>query len=234
PRTHVLRLFLYPYDVVRFRVAFEGRGHLVLWPGIQALYPNYGYVRRLGFAGQVVVNLAGTEDDPPDRPPFLGVGHGGIVDHHMKLAGRELVDARHRAIHAQEALGLHEHERPAHGGHRLRAQQMEILRRRRGIRDLHIPLGGQLQEPLEPRARVLRAAALVAVRQQQHDARALTPLRAIGGQELVNDRLGDVHEIAVLRFPEHERVRRRGRVAVLEPEYRRLRQWAVMHLERAG
>ena len=70
-----------------------------------------------------------------------------------------------------------------------------------------LPSAAELEEPLEPRARVLRALSLVAVRQQQHDARVLPPLRAVGGDELVDDRLRDVHEVAELRLPQHERRR---------------------------
>ena len=65
---------------------------------------------------------------------------------------------------------------------------------------------------------VLRARALVAVRQQQRQARRLAPLGQAGDDELVDDHLRRVDEVAELRLPQHERLRRLHRVAVLEAE----------------
>ena len=89
---------------------------------------------------------------------------------------------------------------------RLPPENVEVLRRRRRIRDIHVVLGARLQEPLETRARMLRTLSFVAMRKQQHDRRILSPLRAIGDDELIDDRLRDVHEIAELCFPQHERI----------------------------
>ena len=75
---------------------------------------------------------------------------------------------------------------------------------------------------------------LISVREQQHDRRVLPPLRAIGGDELVDDRLRDVHEIAVLRFPEHQRVLGGRTVSVLEAEHRCLRERAIVDLDSAA
>ena len=70
---------------------------------------------------------------------------------------------------------------------RLAPQQVEVLRRRRAVRDAHVDVGGQLQEPFRPRARVVRPLAFVAVRQQQHERRLLPPLGAGRQHELVED-----------------------------------------------
>ena len=67
---------------------------------------------------------------------------------------------------------------------------------------------------------MVRALALVAVRQQQHDAGALAPLLLARADELVDDRLGAVDEVAELGLPEHQRVRPGHRVAVLEAQRR--------------
>ena len=72
---------------------------------------------------------------------------------------------------------------------RLAAQQVEVLRRRREVRDADVALGGELQEALEAGRGVLGARALVAVRQQQRQARGLAPLRQAGDDELVDDDL---------------------------------------------
>ncbi len=57
-----------------------------------------------------------------------------------------------------------------------------------------------------------------AVRQQQDDARALPPLGLARGDELVDDQLRAVDEVAELRLPQHQRVGAGHRVAVLEAD----------------
>jgi hypothetical protein len=120
---------------------------------------------------------------------------------------------------AQQALRRHHDQRPLLGVERLAAQQVEVLRRRRaGSRPGCCPRR-ELEEALEPRARVLGALALVAVRQQQRQPRGLPPLRQAGDDELVDDHLRAVDEVAELRLPEHERLGRRDGVAVLEAQH---------------
>ena len=58
------------------------------------------------------------------------------------------------------------------------------------------------------------ALTLVAVREQQHDSRVLTPLLFGGRDELVDDRLSAIHEVAELGFPQNESVGVPHRVAV--------------------
>ena len=62
------------------------------------------------------------------------------------------------------------------------------------------------------------ALALVTVRQQDGDAVLLAPLHLAGGDELVDDRLGAVDEVAELGFPDHKRVGLLDRIAVFEAE----------------
>ena len=112
-----------------------------------------------------------------------------------------------------------------------RRRRWKYWRRRRAVRDAHVLLRGELEEALEPRARVLGPVALVAVRQEERQARRLPPLREPGGDELVDDDLRAVDEVAELRLPEDERLGRRRRVAVLEADARVLRQRRVVDLE---
>ena len=63
---------------------------------------------------------------------------------------------------------------------------------------------------------MIRPLTFVTVRQQQHDSRLLTPLGASRGDELIDDRLSTVGEIAELGFPQHQRIRTGNRVAVLK------------------
>ena len=63
------------------------------------------------------------------------------------------------------------------GSRPCQAQQVEVRGGRRGIGHAHVVLGAEGQEALDARARVLGPLALVAVRQQQHEAARLAPLR---------------------------------------------------------
>ena len=110
---------------------------------------------------------------------------------------------------------------------------MEVLARRRRVGNRHVAFGAQLEEPLQARARVLRALPFVAVREQHHHRGILRPLRAIGRDELVDHGLRDVDEITELGFPQHERIIGGGAVPVLEAEHAGLGQRAVVDLERA-
>ena len=114
----------------------------------------------------------------------------------------------------------------------LAPQQVEVLRRRGGVDDLHVLLGGEQQPALDARARMLRPLALEAVGQQDDEAAQPVPLVLGAGDELVDDHLGRVDEIAELSLPEHESVRVVQTEAVLEAEHAGLRQRAVEDLDR--
>ena len=82
---------------------------------------------------------------------------------------------------AQQALRREDDQRLAHAAAvraavHLAPQQVEVLRRRGAVAHLHVVLGAQREEALDARARMLRALAFVAVRQQQHQAARLSPL----------------------------------------------------------
>ena len=111
------------------------------------------------------------------------------------------------------------------------AQQVEVVRRGRRHRDGHRALRPQLQEPLDAARRVVGPLALVAVWQQQHHIRELTPLGLAGTDEFVDDRLCAVDEVAELGLPHHDRPGVAHRVAVLEAHRRVLRQRRVVHQE---
>ena len=70
-----------------------------------------------------------------------------------------------------------------------------------------------------------------AVRQQQRQRRLLAPLDLAGGDELVDDGLRAVGEVAELRLPQHQRVGVLHRVAVLEAHRRELAQQRVVDEE---
>ena len=74
---------------------------------------------------------------------------------------------------------------------------------------------------------MLRPLALVAVRQHAHEPGHAQPLALARRDELVDDHLGAVGEVAELRLPQGQRVRLGERVAVLEAEHGLLRQHRV-------
>ena len=103
-----------------------------------------------------------------------------------------------------------------------------------GIGDAQVVARAQRQEPLDAAARVLRALALVAVGEQQRRGRELAPLVLGGDEEVVDDDLGAVHEVAELRLPGDERVGALDRVAVLEAERGVLAEQRVADREAPG
>ena len=68
------------------------------------------------------------------------------------------------------------------------------------------PCARQRQEALEACRGMLGSLTLEAMREQEHQPRPLTPLVLSGNEEVVDDDLGAVDEVAELRFPCHESV----------------------------
>ena len=114
----------------------------------------------------------------------------------------------------------------------LPAQHVEVLGRRGRVAHLNVVLGRGREEALDPRRRVLRSLALVAVGQEQHEPVVLTPLVLGRADVLVEDDLGAVDEVTELRLPDHQRVRIGLGIAVLEPERGELGQEQVVDPER--
>src|SRR6202140_5616152 len=110
----------------------------------------------------------------------------------------------------------------------LAAEQMEILRGVGRLRDLNIVLGCELDESLDARAGMFRSLAFVAVREKHHNAREQVPLGFAGADELVDDSLCDVDEVAELGFPEDQRLGIVATVAVLETENSRFGERRVV------
>ena len=188
---------------------------------------------------EIVIDLAGAQHDAADlvvgdeldllvraaaaRRPTAARWNVG--------AGRHLVEPRHRALVAQQRLRRHQDQRLADVALQLAAQDVEVVRRRRAVGDLHVVLGAHLQEALEPRRGMLRPLPLVAVRQQADEARHAQPLALARRDELVEHHLRAVGEVAELRLPQRQRVRLGERIAVLEAEHRLLREHRVDDLE---
>ncbi|MNF02411.1 hypothetical protein D3C80_2015510 [compost metagenome] len=67
---------------------------------------------------------------------------------------------------------------------------------------------------------MLRPLAFIAVRQKDGQVAALCPFSPSGGDELVNDDLGGIGEIAVLGFPDYKGIGRKNIIAVLISKHR--------------
>src|SRR5207245_8722502 len=178
---------------------------------------------------QVVVDLAAAQDQPAYGVAALP--GRAIVEHGLEPAAGQVLESRARLGQAQQALGREQHEGTELRVARLPPQQMEVLGRRGAVRDPDVPVRAEREEALDAGARVLGSLAFVAVRQEEGKPRGLPPLGKPGDDELIDDHLTAVREVAVLRFPEHQGLGRRGGIPVLESEADALRERAVMQLE---
>ena len=113
---------------------------------------------------------------------------------------------RDRGMPQQALRRQHEQrQRIAASSSGLTAQQVEVLRGGRAVHEAQVDVGRGLQDALGSGARVFRALSFVAVRQQEHQRRLQSPLGAARRDELIEDDLRAVDEVAVLRFPDDSR-----------------------------
>ena len=229
-RPHVLGLFLDPVDRGAFLAGVERGAQALLGEGIKLLDPHdrdVAAAELLAPGDELVVDLAATKDDAA----HLATGNGVVGQDAAEGALGEFLERRDGLGMAQQALGRHHDQRLAPLAQHLAAQDVEVLRRRGGVDDLDVVLGAQGEEPLQPGAGVLGALALEAVRQQQDEAAQPRPLVLGAGDELVDDHLGRVEEVAELRLPGHETLGVVEAVAVLEAEHAGFGERAVEDLD---
>ena len=81
---------------------------------------------------------------------------------------------------------------------------------------------------------MLRPLPLVAVRKEHHQPARAQPFGLARGDELVDDHLRAVGEVAELRLPQHQRARIGERKAKFEAEYAKLGKRRVADLEAAA
>ncbi len=238
PGALVGRLLLDPGEVLGVRVLRQDGLELIDGQRVDLLHPDD---RGVGDATvgpgleQVVVDLAGAEQHPLHRARVQGLAvDPGVAEDRLEPALGEVGDRRHRELVPEQRLRREDDQRLALAGQGLAAQQVEVVRRGGGVRHPHVVLRAELQEALRAAGRVVRALALLAVREQQHQRGLLAPLHLAGREELVDDRLGAVDEVAELGLPEDQRVRVLHRVPVLEAHRRVLREQRVVDEEPRG
>ena len=108
---------------------------------------------------------------------------------------------------------------------------MEVLSGRSAVANLHIIFGAELQEAFNAGAGVLRPLALETVRQQQNKSAGLIPFRFRRAQELINNDLRAIDEIAELGFPKNESQRVGHAIAELKTHHRIFTEQAVNGLK---
>ncbi len=170
----------------------------------------------LSFGDELVADLAGAEQHA------LGGAVARIGNHGLKASAGEIGERRRSRRIPQHALRREDDQRLPPLAQRLSPQQMKILRGGRRLANLHVVARRELQESLDSCAGVFRALAFVAVRQQQHDAGQQIPLVLARRDELVDDDLRAVREIAELRFPQHQRLGIVAAESVFEAQHGRL------------
>src|SRR5580704_17592842 len=134
---------------------------------------------------------------------------------------------------AQHALGRKDDQRLAPRAQGLPTQHVEILRRRRGLANLHIVFRRQLHETLKARARMLRPLPLITVREQKDQPAWQIPFVFRSAQKLVDDSLRAIRKISELRLPHNQRLRIVAAEAVFESHASRFGERGVVNLAKS-
>src|SRR5258708_1359372 len=229
PRTLVAGFFLAPDDFLRILVAIDLDLELVVREGIKLFQPHDCNIVDAALAArghEIEINLAAAKHDTLH---FLRILQFGIRDHHLIFTAGQILQRRHRLLVTQQALRTDDDQWLAKRPDHLPAQQMEHLRRGGWNPDLHVVVRTQLQITFDPCRGMLRALALITVRQHQCEPADSSPLDFAGGNELVDYNLRAVTEVTELRFPDDQFVRLRRRIAVLETEHRLFGKHRIDH-----
>ena len=131
----------------------------------------------------------------------------------------------HQVVHGgdrpgipQQALRGHDDQGFARFPLGLPAQEVVVLRGGGGVRHPEVVLGAEGEEALQAGGGMFRSLSFLAMGQEEHQAAGLVPLLLRAREELVDDHLGAVGEIAELGFPEHQGGWIRHGVAELESQ----------------
>src|SRR6516162_2825580 len=119
---------------------------------------------------------------------------------------------------AKHALRCKNDERHAPLAHGLTAQQVKILACSGRLYDLHVVAGAELEVALDAGAGVLGPLAFVSMGEKHDEAGEQLPLVFAGDDELIDDDLCAVGEVAELRLPHYQSLREIARETVFEAE----------------
>ena len=240
PCAHVLGLFLTP-DHIGLLEARHLRDQSLQREGIELLHAKEIDIVQpplLALFVEVVIDLARAQDDATDlvilhQLDLLALQILRIIPQQAVERGarRHFAEGRDGALVAQQRLGRHENERLADVALDLSTQDVEVVRRRGAVGDLHVVLGAELEIALQTSRRMLRSLALIAMRQQADEARHAQPLALARRDELVEEHLRAIGEIAELGFPHDKRIGLGEGVAIFEAEHRLFREHRIDDLE---
>ena len=123
---------------------------------------------------QIVIHFARAKDNP-----LHFVGRTSLVraENFFEPAVDEFFGRRSSKLRAQQTFRRRDDERLNELALHLAPQYMKILGCGSRITDLNIILCARLQKALQPRARMLRALAFVAMREQKHNPARPLPFR---------------------------------------------------------
>jgi hypothetical protein len=212
---HVRGLFLDPDNFTRIPMRINRGGDFILGERIELIQEEDRGGRvfaAAAFGAELVTDLAAGDEDT------LGVSDLAVWNECKKARTFEVFDWGRGVGMAQHAFRRENDQRFAPKATCLPSKEMEVLSRSGGLADVHIAFRSELHEALNASAGVLGPLAFVAVREQQDQAGRQAPFVFTGTEELVDDDLRAVDEVAELRFPEDECFRIVAREAVLEAE----------------
>ena len=199
--SHVGGLFLDPDDFGGGGVLLEGGEEFCFGEGVELLEEDDGDVGEFAlgpFDAEVVADLAGADEETAGVDGFV------VGKNVLEVVVGEVGDGGHGVGMTQHGLGGEDDEGLAPLAQGLAAEEMEVLRGGGGLRDLDVVLRRELEVALDAGAGVLGALAFVAVGEEHDEAGEEAPLGFAGGEELVDDDLGAVGEVAELGLPEDE------------------------------
>ena len=235
PGAHVLRLLLHPHDLAQVRIAADQLGRLRR-PGtgtaVRAARPRRRSRRRTPRARRCRSRPCPTQRTSRVTSSSTRSGSSSTG---RNEPSRQLGERRRRALQPQQALRGEHDERPRRRHERLPAQQVEVLRRRRAVRDPDVRLRRELEEALErarssARARCPRSRAAAA-------ASAATSPPTSTGRSTMNWSMticAPLTKSPNCASHSTSASRRGDRVAVLEADARVLRERRVEDLERGA
>ena len=84
---------------------------------------------------------------------------------------------------------------------------MEVVRWRRAVANLHVVFRAELEITFQPRRRVFGALAFIAMGQQHDETTHAQPLVLARTNELIDNHLRAIGEIAELGFPQNQHLR---------------------------
>ena len=177
----VLRLFLAPNDFGIW-IFCQLDGDAAARERCDLLHSEKRHILNVLFAPrlqQIVIDLAAAHHHAADifarRIGFI------FADHAVEIAaGGKILQFGGAQLMAQQRFRRHHNQRLAVAAPHLAPEHMKVRRRRGAIDDLDIALRRQLQIALHAGRAMLRALALMAVRQQHYQARHSEPFAFAG------------------------------------------------------